>query len=404
MAKKYHIDAHGKVVPCQAFLRKCPRTDYSSQEAAYSALYIQEEGNRLLEARAEVEKIMSDPNAHSTFISSDFSGNDPRNNTRKFAQKIDKEFFEKGEYPQKVYAVIPLNRQYIDNKTNPITLSLDRIPVADYDEGKIRGEWTLETKIKNHNEVDPIVLDLENNYEEEAERAEAWIRDVVMRTTPDNYPPEYIEYETNHMMNQLEDAFSQIEEEASGPYQIWEKNHDIGTFAGSNIEIINVDVNYNTTLFRGRTFDRFINDEDGYFTSVSPELNIQVYDNENGMSDTSWRLVRYQGDWILQTVSQKDGQPYPQKLENAEDAYNKMHHFVSNYMRTNNPNIAEEKAQYVSELIIEIEQAIDKNRRIKDQRQGKISAEKETTDTKQNHRSLFGQSSNTMDSILDMYA
>lgn len=404
MAKKYHIDAHGKVVPCQAFLRKCPRTDYSSQEAAYSALYIQEEGNRLLEARAEVEKIMSDPNAHSTFISSDFSGNDPRNNTRKFAQKIDKEFFEKGEYPQKVYAVVPLNRQYIDNKTNPIALSLDRIPVADYDEGRITGEWTLETKIKNHNEVDPIVLDLENNYEEEAERAEAWIRDVVMRTTPDNYPSEYIEYETNHMMNQLEDAFSQIEEEASGPYQIWEKNRDIGTFAGSNIENINVDVNYNTTLFRGRTFDRFINDEDGYFTSVSPELNIQVYDNENGMSDTSWRLVRYKGDWILQTVSQKDGQPYPQKLENAEDAYNKMYHFVSNYMRTNNPNIAEEKAQYVSELIIEIEQAIDKNRRIKDQRQGKISAEKETTDTKQSHRSLFGQSSNTMDSILDMYA
>lgn len=398
MAKKYHIDANGKVVPCQAFLRKCPRVDYNSQEAAYSAMYLQEEGRKLEEARAQVEKVMRDPNAHSAFIAADFTGDGHGKNTRKFAQKIDEEFFAKGEYPEKVYAVVPLNRKYINNKKNPLPLSLHRIPVADYDEGVITGRWTLETENKDR-KIDPIVLDLENDFENEKDRAERYIRDVIMRTAPRDSDPKFINYETNYMINQLEDAFAQIEEEASGPYRMWEKNPSIGSFAHSDMFNINVDVDYNTTLFRGRTFDRFLNDENGYYTSVAPQLDIQVYDNENGKSDTSWRLVRYEGEWFLQTVDES-GVPNPQKLIDAEDGYNKTAAFVRNHMNNNSYEIAEEKAKYVADLITEVEMAIDKNTRIKERREAQQRPSKDSS-----HRSLFGKSSsNTMDNILDLYA
>lgn len=398
MAKKYHINANGKVVPCQAFLRKCPRVDYNSQEAAYSAMYLQEEGRKLEAARAQVESVMNDPNAHSAFIAADFTGDGHGKNTRKFAQKIDEDFFAKGEYPEKIYAAVPLNRKYINNKNNPLPLSLHRIPVANYDEGIITGRWTLETDNKNR-KIDPIVLDLENDYENEKNRAESYIRDVIIRTTPRDSDPKFINYETNYMINQLEDAFTQIEEEASGAYRLWEKNPDIGSFANSDMFHINVDVDYNTTLFRGRTFDRFLNDEDGPYIAVAPELNIQVYDNENGRSDTSWRLVRYEGEWYLQTVDES-GQPNPQKLLDAEDGYNKTAAFVRNHMNDNSLETAEEKAKYVADLITEVETAIVKNTRIREKIEAKQKPVKDTS-----HRSMFGKSSsNTMENLLDFYA
>lgn len=401
MAKKYHIDANGKIVPCQAFLRKCPRTDYSSKEAAYSSLYLQEKSNQLAQARAEVERIMSDRNAPSTFIAADFSGQKDNDNARKYANEIERNFLQTGEYPQQVYAHIPLQRS--DNSENRIALSLARIPMADYDEGVIKGRWNLETKIKGQRtKVEPMELDFENDYEEEKERAERYIRDVIIRTSPFNIPTENIEYETNQMVQQMEDAFTQIEEEASNPYKVWEKNPDIGTFAGSSMFNIIVDVNYNTTLFRGKTFEKFLNDKDGYFTSVSPDLDIQVYDNENGKSNTSWRIVRHEGEWFLQTVDES-GQPNPQKLKNAEDGYQRMHDFVSNHMLTKTPEIAEEKARYVADLMTEVEQAIVTNEKIKDERQGNGSQSVQDSKKKEKHRSLFGESNSTMNNILDLY-
>lgn len=400
MAKKYHIDAHGKIVPCSAFLRKCPRTDYSSEEAAYSALYLQKESNRLEEARANVESIMRNTKAPSSFIAADFSGQGLERDPRAYAQRIDKTFFETGEYPQKAYAEISLNRALVDNNRVRTKLSLHRIPVADYDNGVITGEWTLETDQRNSaQQIPPLELDLENDYEEEKERAERYIRDVVIRTSPPSARSEDIEFETNQMMEQFENAYVQVEEEASGPYKIFEKNPGLGTFAGSDPFTIKVDANYNDTLFRGKTFEQFVSKNPDY-RSITPELNVQVYDNENGKSDSSWRLVNHQGNWYLQTVID-GGKPNPVKLNGAEDAYEKMNYFVKNHMLTNSSTIAEQKARYAADLITEIDNAMAHSRAKKDERWGTKKAQEDSDSNKK----LFGKSSDsTMNDILNLFA
>ena len=367
MAKKYHIDDQNNVVVCSAFLRKCSRVDYVSKEVAYSVMKRKEAEDKLKQDIAEAERIMRDTDAPSFFISADFSGDGFGKSVRSVAQKIDEAISVHGdEVLKKVYASVPLYRKYVDNKKCKIRLSLDRIPTLDRDTGKIVGHWTLETEDLRYNrKLAPIVLEFNEDYDMAKERAVHTIYDAVARSVPYDFDEEYIQYETNYMMNQLEDAYAMIEEEAvGGPYALWADQNAFGSFSASSTDIV-VDANYNMSLFRGSTFARFLNDADSIFRYVSPDVNVQVYDNENGQSDTSWRIVRYEGEWFLQTVD-VNGEINPQKLSSADEGYRKMYDFVSTQMLSNAPKIAEEKACYVRDLMVEVEAAIAENSRIKD--------------------------------------
>ena len=367
MAKKYHIDDQNNVVVCSAFLRKCSRVDYVSKEVAYSVMKRKEAEDKLKQDIAEAERILRNTDVPSFLISADFSGDGFGKSVRSVAQKIDEAINVHGdEVLKKAYVSVPLYRKYVNNKKCKIRLSLDRIPTLDRDTGKIVSHWTLETEDLRYNrKLQPIVLEFNEDYDMAKERAVHTIYDAVARSVPYDFDEEYIQYETNYMMNQLEDAYAMIEEEIIGAFEFWDNNREIGTFIGCSMSDIYVDLNYHTTLFRGRTFDSLLNGGDSIFRYVSPEVNVQVYDNENGMSETSWRIVRYEGEWFLQTVD-VHGEINPQKLSSADEGYRKMYDFVSTQMLSNAPKIAEEKACYVRDLMVEVEAAIAENSRIKD--------------------------------------
>lgn len=367
MAKKYHIDEN-TVVVCSAFLRKCSRVDYSTEAAALSALNDMKAAAKLEQDIIEAERILTDPTTPSVFISADFSGDGFGKSVRNDARKIDEAIAVHGDVVRKkVFASVRLYRKYVDNDKCKIVLTLDRTPVLDRETGKIVGKWTLETEDLHYGrKLAPIVLEFNEDYDMAKERAVHTIYDAVARSVPWDFDEEYIQYETNYMMNQLEDAYVMIEEEAvGGPYALWADQNAFGSFSGSSTDIV-VDANYNMSLFRGSTFARFLNDADSIFRYVSPDVNVQVYDNENGQSDTSWRIVRYGGEWFLQTVG-ADGVVNPQKLGSADEGYHKMRDFVSSEMRTSSLKVAEEKARYVYDLMVEVEEAIIENSRIKDE-------------------------------------
>jgi len=350
MAKKYHITKDGQVLPCRAFLRACPLTDYDNEKSARSALIDLQNSQKHEEKIEKLRKILDDYD-HTVFLNADVSGDLNNQQPRHFVKKIEQTYSTNDSSHMKMMSSNPLKLDNYNNYMNSFSLTLDSIPKLVEEDETIVNRWTLEYSYRNNKnkKKEVYALDLMTDRENSMFKAESIIREALIQNAYPHIDAKSLTYDTNTILNQIDEIHSIFDEEVSGPYYSWKLNPEHGTFAFSKEDFIQVDANYNLTLFRGRTFERFVKESDWY-KYVTPEINIQVYDNENGSSNSSWRLVTYSRKWFIQTVV-NGGNPNPIRIHSAEEGREFMKNFVANHMPDNSPETVREKSDYVYDLM-----------------------------------------------------
>lgn len=400
MAKKYHIDVNGEVVECRAFLRDCPRTDYSTIEAAVSANNFQKAATELENARKNVQEAFKNRDKLSSYTDTDFSGTDKRKTMRKYIDKIEQNYYSSGIEPELFTVSSQLKQDNISYTNAHEKVSIVRLPVPDYDNGTISSVWKLSIEpSKNSYNQEPVEyeLDLHNDFQREMTRAEDILRETVIANSNMSTSRESIEEQTNFLTKQVADAYTLIEEEAQGPSQVWTNAEGYGTFANSDPMNIVVNADYEHTGFRGKTFERFINNNK-YYDAMMPSIKLRVYDNETGNSKNAWGVRLYEGKWFIETRT--NGSFYHHPVKSAEEAYAYVYEYVETYMKTNDENTAEKKANYASDLITDIDIAISNFIKKKKAMKEQEEAERIAKESKDN---LYGRkNSGTIGSILRM--
>lgn len=357
MAKKYHIDINGNVAPCKAFLRECPRTDYKTEQEAYSALYLEKAAEDLRNAQEYVENTLRDPNTPSSFNNIDWSGKNSRNTARDYADKLEREFRSTGTHPELFSMRSYLHQSNVNSERVKQKVSINRIPAANYEDGIITSEWSLEIE-ENNRVVNKTVLDLNDDYKNEIERASHILRETVIANSNWDTPVEVIDKKAKFLTSQVRDSYKTIEEEFSGPAPLWGRNEGIGTFKDSDPANMRAIINYQRTTFRGRTFQRFL-DDNPYYDASFPEIDVVVYDNEAGTSENLWAIRKKNEKWFIETTA--NGQRFRNPVSNVDEAYSSIHSFVKDYMRTSDEKTADKKASYVANLMTEVDAAIQNN-------------------------------------------
>jgi len=402
MAKKYHIDVNGDIVECRAKLRGCPRTDYSTVEAASAALFLQKAATDLETARENVKKAFSNPDTKRMVALTDFSGINQKETMRDFADKVDHEFYSTGKEPEfySLHSQLKQNNMYYNDSSHKIFIK--RIPVPDYDDGVITSKWFLETELPNNNYARKTVkhdLDLHNDFEREIVRAEDIIRESVISNSTVNTNSEDIERQTKFLKRQLIDAYFMVEEETEGPQKLWARTDGYGTFAKSDPTSLIVNADYQHSAFRGKIFEQFLN-ENGYYQALTPEIDVRVYDNETNQSRNSWGVRYNQGQWYIET--RVNNEFHHQPVNSADEAYGYLNSYIKNYMRTNDDKTAHKKASYASDLITDIDLAVTNFIKKKEIRDAKEEAE---LIQRRSKTSLYGKNnSGTIKDILNIFS
>lgn len=401
MAKKYHIDVNGDIVECRAKLRGCPRTDYSTIEAASAALFLQKTATDLEAARENVKKVFSNPDTKRMTATTDFSGINPKQTMRDFADKVDNEFYATGKEPEfySVHSQLKQNNMYYDSSSQKVFIK--RIPVPDYDDGVITSKWSLEIEPSSKEYAKKNTkyeLDLHNDFDREIVRAEDIIRESVIANSTHYTTSEDVERQTRFLKNQLIDAYFMVEEETQGPQKLWSRIDGYGTFAKSDPAELIVNVDYQHSAFRGKIFERFLN-ENGHYQALTPEIDVRVYDNETNQSKNSWGVRYHQGQWYVETRVNNEFNHKP--VDSGEEAYSYLNSYIKNYMKTNDDATADKKARYASDLITDIDLAVSSFIKKKEVRDAKEEAERIQRESK----SLYGKNnSGTMRDILNIFS
>lgn len=398
--KKYHINANGEVAECKAFLTTCPFKDYSTQEAAHSALFLQKAANDLDTARENVRKIF---NTSKPVLSiADLSGIDKTRTARDYADKLDRNFFAEGKEPElySIYSQLKQDNFFYDKTKQKIYIS--SIPAPDYDNGEIVNKWFLEVEKANARPNDKKIryeLDLQNDFTREIVRAEDIIRETVIANSNHSTAPEIINNQTNFLKKQLIEAYYLVEEEKGNSAELWYQHEGYGTFKNSTRDKLAVNVDYQHSTFRGKIFDNFLNTNKDYDAVAPDEVDIRVYDNETGESTNSWGVRLNKGQWYIE--ARVEGKISHQPVNNADEMYGYLKRYIQNYMKTNDEETASKKAVYASDLMTDINLSLEKFTKKRVQR---IEQEKAERQAKIANSQLYGNNNKgAMKSILGMF-
>lgn len=370
MVKKFHINEHNEVVKCKSYFTKCSFRDYTNEFAARRALADIERNEKHEKKIAKVKKSLSTPYL---YLTTDFSIKSKKFSPRDIANLIDQnnKTLNKTEEIQTISTTTPLHIYYADKYTKSLELFLNTLPVASSDRTEIINKWyltcqkPLDSKYQIKTDTMNHYVD-SDSYENFYNNVESIIREILIQNMKDRESIDFLEDDMSYIMEQSMDSYTNIEEEVSGFHKFHTDGINHGTFEYSMSSYTHVEVNYNNSFFRAETFNRFW--DYSYHVYFLPDfINIQVYDNENGESSSSWRLVKYcnvfednndyERQWVVQTVID-DGEPNPVKVKDAAEAYKHMYNFVRNHMKTNTEEIAREKAQYCFDLINAIDSRV----------------------------------------------
>lgn len=402
MAKKYHIDLNGEVVECRAKFRACPRTDYSTIEAATTARYLQEAAQDLEAARENVKRVFSDPNTKRTLTIADFSTRPMRNNSpRDYADQLEREFFADGKYPDLYSMRSELKPTNINSGEKRQKIFFHSTAAPDYDDGKIINHSSIVVLPKTASITDKgtsYELDFANDFEGSLVQAEDLIRETVIAnaTADDSY--ETIQEQTEILTKQLVNAYTTISEEIEGPNEVWKRAEGYGTFAKSDIDKLVVNVDYQNSTFRGKTFDRFLH-ENEYYEARSPEFDVRVYDNESRRSPNAWGIRYAKGQWYVETRIGRDIRNTP--VNSPDEAYGMINEYIKTNMKSNDEETAAKKATYAADLMTDVNNSI---RKFFNDKEAAAIQERKALEERRSQQSLYGKNNTgTMRDILNMF-
>ena len=347
--QRFHINAKSEVRPCSARVKSCPFDHFSSEEAAFTVLNLREKRTSLLAARESVERIMRDPNTPRAYARVKMTHNNTDLSLRRFADQIDAEVTSTGRDPQMFSGDFDIVQDSVVGKSKN-RVNLRRIPAADFDNGVISGQWYLTvTSTRNHNDSVEITLDF-GNYDEAMTQVRNALREAVAENATTADAVERIDADVEDMADKVSHAYLTMEAEASGEYSIYERfyGRGVGSFANSDALKLSVNVDYESSLFRLRSVERFM-EANPYYENFNPEMDVLVFDNEATRSDAWWSIYRSDDGWTLTRATSSNAQPLDVKVESAEQASALVEEFVSLNMPTKRR--AAEKGAYVANLM-----------------------------------------------------
>lgn len=407
-SRLYHIDIHGKIVECKAKLRECPRKDYQTKEAAYTALHLQEEESNLDKIEKELTQLIRDPNTPNINFNLDFSSHDSNHTARKLVQAIDDFFLTHGEEPAILKTYSTIRQTGLPENGKHTVVDIIRVPEIDRNNYIMGGTWYLNSKQTSdprfgHTVKDSIEIRLNDDYENEIKKARQFVKKAV-EANKKFTPNLNVEEETNKMMEQITSIYSTLEEESRGPYHLWEEQNftnvtePIGTFKNSTMTSINVDTEYNNSNFRGKIFQEFFEQNTAYH-AVSPEINIRVYELDK-TPNVFWSIFNDKGIWGLQ-LRDKNNNIQQIEVNTPEEAENILQKFL--HENSSDPTTINEKSAYVYELMNDIDNVITQN---KNEIARKVQQDEERSQQLKNKQSLFGNynKKSTIGNILDMFS
>lgn len=353
-SKKYHVDGSGKVSECRATFRSCPYEDFQTREGALTAHELKKQKTDLDQRREYLNKLFNSPDTVRSIGRFSMTGNKLGKRVRDYAHALDNSYTMNGKDADLYYSSIDLEQE--NPKDKKMNFVVNRRTFPNTTEGIENVTWVLQ--------MNPVSIygkkqELEINFDEDPAKAErearVFFEEGVRLNGVDGVHS--INDEADKLYGQFKDAYIIVEEEARGPYYVWDNygwNEGLGNFAESDTIEINANVDYSSSTLRPRSVERFLNENKDYQVGM-PEINLRIYDNEGGNSDAWWAASYNNGDWKIEFLQDGHTEPRTAYLNNPEEAQSLMNSFVKGNMRTNDDWTANEKSEYVANFMIEMD-------------------------------------------------
>lgn len=401
--QRFHINAKSEVRPCSARLKSCPFDHFSSEEAAFTVLNLREKRTSMLAARESVERVMRDPNTPRAYARVKMTHNHTDLSLRRFSDQIDAEVAATGRDPQMFSGDFDIVQDSVVGKSKN-RVNLRRIPAADFDNGVISGQWYLTvTSTRNRNDSVEVALDFDN-YDEAMTQVRNMLRESVAENAATTDAVERIDVDVEDMADKVSHAYLTVEAEASGEYGIYERfyGREVGSFANSDALKLSVNVDYESSLFRPRSMERFMEDNP-YYENFTPEMDVLVFDNEGTRSDAWWSIYRSDSGWTLTRATSRNAQPLDVTVDNAEQAARMVEEFVSSNMPSKHR--AAEKGAYVTNLVNGIDEYLafrgEQNRAYGERERARVAEEHQRS----TYETLYGKKSESkFDKVLSLFS
>ena len=413
--KRYHINADNVVAECTATFKPCPFRDYDTIQGAETALALRNERSQLEAAREQVDAVLKNPNTPKTFGIIKYNGNLNSGKTpRDYANMMDEVFLQYGEDPAIQRAQIPLLQTNV-GEVPRVRVSAFRRPRADYDRGVIGGIWELEmTYNSGVFPKETLEIDLNGDRENALAQARNFLRETVIINSTSLYDDQ-VEKQTDYLLSQLKAGHVVVEEEAQGPYQVFEEfgwKEGKGSFRASDSVTVRVSEEWNSTTFRAHSLERFIKDNPFYLNQM-PEMELRVLDNSQGKSKDWWAVRYTNGEWRMDFLNAEYPEGVSYQVHSPEEGVAKLREFLNENMleKLGYEKVKEKRDNarlvWLEDYMVQVEGVVARAERRFQQQRDKERELEEAHMAKMRHKSLFAHTSNknsTMGTILDMFS
>lgn len=357
--KRFHITPTGPK-KCTATFRPCPYSDhYSSVESALAADAIIKDNNAFKAELNRLHEIHRNPGPY--FCRTSFFFAKGTTSPRKFAQEVDTRTYNIGVRPEIYHSM----GQFRLNNKNGMEVNVQVMRMTEVDEnlGRYVGVWRFinkTNKVGLHRDpqtVADVVFDFSN--EKSARRSMVQVREMLRTAVISSgvYNEEEADKRADEMAEQFKNMFEAVESDAAGDFDLWDRG--MGYFTQSDSKTIVVDVDYRTTSFRGENFRKFLQ-ECPYYKSINPAAEIRVTDR-HFFTGASWTVRKENGQWTVDKVY-ADGTKEVVTVTEPQDALDHVYYHNIAEIDPDNEELALEKARYAKELILEIDEALEKNK------------------------------------------
>jgi len=360
--KRYHIGADGIVAECKASLRSCPYEDFQTREGAETARQLKIQKTEVEAGRARLDKIFNDPNTVSSVGRFDMGSKRVGKRVRDYAHSLDNSYMSTGKDPDLYYATIDLQQE--NPMVEKVRVQAVRRVMPDYTDGKLKVVWGIKLEERGrYGKTQEMEFEFDDNPQQAMRGIKTYLEEAVrMNSTQEGHT---IEEESDKLFTQFRNVYGIVEEEAQGPYVLWEKhgwNEGLGTFSESNsIEVV-ADVNYATSTLRPRSLERFMEDNTDYRVTM-PEINLRIKDDEDGQSEAWWAASYNNNQWSLEFLQEGSDRVRKIDVDDPEEAQDFIQSFVQSNMRTQDDWTANEKSEYVANFMIEMDRIEQKTQR-----------------------------------------
>lgn len=301
--KSYHINSKNVVEECRARFRPCPFQDFNTLQGAETALILRSERGRLEHARATVQAILDDPNTPRISETISFHDSNAGQSLRHYGDMVEASFMDSGQDTpiQNVRVLLAQEGKNLER----VRVSAQRFSRADFDNGAIGGVWELEMRYTSRAvayETERLSIDLNGDRDEALNQARDFLRESVIINSTSVYDDQ-VDNETEELLRQLVKAHAAVEEEAQGPYRVWDEfgnQEEVGTFALSDNLTVRVEADLSHSNFRPHLVERFLQENPVYATSM-PDLELRAFDRgpDHGKDREWWAVGTRDNRWFL---------------------------------------------------------------------------------------------------------